>query len=51
MIPCGGFTTPMRQLPHFFAITRGRLFLIWMLQYMKDAIRWHLDYRKTILLD
>ena len=26
MIPCGGFTTPMRQLPHFFAITRGRLF-------------------------
>jgi hypothetical protein len=27
MIPCGGFTTPMRQLPLSIAITRGRLFL------------------------
>jgi hypothetical protein len=27
MIPCGGFTTPMRQLPLLSAITRGRLFL------------------------
>jgi predicted transcriptional regulator len=26
MIPCGGFTTLMRQLPLLFAITRGRLF-------------------------
>lgn len=26
MIPCGGFTTPMRQLPLFAATTRGRLF-------------------------
>ncbi len=26
MIPCGGFTTPMRQLPLLSATTRGRLF-------------------------
>ena len=28
MIPCGGCTTPMRQLPLFFAATRGRLFVM-----------------------
>ena len=49
MIPCGG-SHSYASVAAFLRRYKGSPFLIWMLQYMKDAIRWHLDYRKTILL-